>query len=534
MNSLTAIRDGTSIASAMSAKRILFEPQLAIARALERFARVIRPTLGPLPRTVLIGRQDGAELLPGTYEIAQELEFEDRFESTIALMVRDMVRRMRWSVGDGLATAVVLTDSLYRESVRHLAAGTDPLELQRELDAACRQALRELDGMARPVSGPREIEQIATGAADPHVGEYLASIAASIGKGTAVLVEESGSIATTHETIEGLQFHRGYVSTHFVTNPQTQEAVLENPLVLLSEKRIASIRQIARVLEHALSRRRPLLIVTSDIENEVIAGLLVNRLKSNLVTCAVKAMGSEERRRDLFEDLAAVTGAIVPVETDPAPEHLGDARRAVIDKEKSTVLGTRRPTQLIERLKRSLQAADLSEREDLQDRLLRLTGHVIIIKVGAPTPSELRRRKSVFQGALNAVRAAIEQGVVPGAGLALARLSKTLPSGLGGRILAHALLEPIRVIADNAGYDGRVVAHKVLELDRPFNALTGRFEGDFTDPKKVLALALQNACSLASVLLVSDAIVAETEKLPVVIPPGIEEIPRLRKELPAP
>lgn len=518
----------------MPAKKILFEPQLAIARALDKFAAVVRPTLGPLPRTVLISRKDRTELLAGTYEIAQELEFEDRFESTIALMLRDMVKRLRWSVGDGLATAVVLTGSLYSECLRHLAAGTDPVEIQRQLDAACTHALKELDRMARPVSGPKQIEQIATDAADPHVGKYLGSIAASIGKGTAVLVEESNSIATTHETIEGLQFHRGYVTHHFVTNPDTQEAVLENPLVLLSEKRIGAIRQIMPVLEHALRRRRPLLIVTSDIENEVIAALLVNRMKSNLVTCAVKAMGSDDRRRDLFEDLGAITGATLPVETDPTPEHLGHARRAIIDKAKSTVLGTRQPTQLIERLKRALTTAELSGRDEIQDRLMRLTGNIVTIKVGAATPSELKRRKSVFQGALNAVRAAIEQGVVPGAGLTYARLSKKLPDTLGGRTLAHALLEPIRVIADNAGHDGRGVAHKVLELDHPFNALTGRFEGEFADPKKVLALALQNACSLASVLLVSDAIIAEAEKLPVVIPPGIEQIPRIRKEFPSP
>lgn len=518
----------------MPAKKILFEPRLAIARALDKFAAVVRPTLGPLPRTVLISRQDRTELLAGTYEIAQELEFEDRFESTIALMLRDMVTRMRWSVGDGLATAVVLTGALYSASLRRLAAGLDPVDLQRQLDATCARTLEELDKLARPVSGPKQIEQIAADAADPHVGKYLGSIAASIGKGTAVLVEESDSIATSHETIEGFQFHRGYVTRHFVTNPDTQEAVLENPLVLLSDKSIGSIRQIMPALEHALGRRRPLLIVTSDIDNEVIAALLVNRMKSNLVTCVVKTMASEERRRDLFEDLGAISGATLPVETDPTPEHLGHARRAVIDKEKSTILGTRRPTQLIERLKRALASAELSDRDDLQDRLMRLTGNIITIKVGAATPSELKRRKSAFQGALNAVRAAIEQGVVPGAGLTYARLSKKLPDTPGGRILADALLEPIRVIASNAGYDGRVIAHKVLELDRPFNALTGRFEGEFADPKKVLALALQNACSLASVLLVSDAIVAESEKLPVVIPPGIEEVQRLRKEFPSP
>ena len=498
-----------------------------------------RVTLGPKGRNVLIQRSFGAPLITKDgVTVVKELEFEDKFENLGARLIREAAQKTQDVAGDGTTTATVLTRAILREGIRLLAAGAAPMELKRGIDAAVKKVCEHLRRVAKSVNDPRQMEHVATVAAngDESIGSIVAQAMGKVGKEGVITVEEARGLETTLELVEGMRFDRGYLSPYLVTDAEKMTVELEDALVLLHEKKIANLRELLPLLERVAREGRALLVIAEDVEGEALAALVVNKLRGMLKVAAVKAPGFGDRRKEMLEDIATLTGGKLIAEElglkleQVKLDSLGRCRRVTIDKDNTTIVGgagkkrdiQARIEQIRARIKETTSDYD---REKLQERLAKLSSGVAVIRVGAATEPELKEKKARVDDAVNALKAAVEEGVVPGGGVALVRAQKQVDeldlSGdqkSGAQIVLRALGEPLKQIAFNAGHDPAVVYHKVAEGkgDFGFNANTESFErlesAGVIDPAKVVRTALQNAASVASLLITTEASIAERPK----------------------
>ncbi|HVZ72864.1 MAG TPA: chaperonin GroEL [Polyangia bacterium] len=527
----------------MSHKHLLFDAE-ARAKVLEgasQIADAVRITLGPKSKCVLIERKWGAPLVCNDgVTIAKEIDLKDPEENLGAQMLRQAAQKTGDAVGDGTSTSTVLAHAIYAEGLRNVAAGASAIDLKRGIDRGTAAAVASLKAMSRAVTSRKEKAQIATVAAhnDAAMGELVAEALEKVGSDGVVTVEEAKGTETSLEVVEGMQFDHGYLSPYFVTDPERMECVLENPSILLCDKRIGALHDLIPVLEQVAKAGRPLLVVAEDVEGEALATLVVNKLRGTLAVAAVKAPGFGDRRKAMLEDVATLTGGrVIAEETGSKLEHaplesLGRARRVVADKDHTTIIGGQGDKKAIEgrveQLRKEIQRATSDyDKEKLRERLAKLSGGVAVIKVGAPTESDLKSRKDAFDDAINATKAAVAEGIVPGGGVALLRALDAVAreeaaagegdERTGIRILRHALSEPTRQIAVNSGIDAGVVIEKIRAPGTSpsfgLDAATGRyvdlFEAGIIDPTKVVRVALENAVSVAGVLLLTEATLTE-------------------------
>ncbi len=521
-------------------RQLLFadEARDAVLRGASKLANAVRVTLGPKSKCVLIDKRWGEPIVCNDgVTIAKELELDDPTENLGARMMRQAAERTGQTVGDGTTTSTLLAHAIYAEGLKNVAAGASAIDLKRGLDRGARVAVASLKAQSRPVGSRKEKAQVATVSAhnDATMGDLVADAVERVGGEGVISVEEAKGTETTLEVVEGMQFDRGYLSPYFVTNPERMECVLEDAFVLLTDRRIAAMKDVVPILEEVLKTGRPLLIVAEEVEGDVLATLVVNKLRATLACAAVKAPGFGDRRRDLLEDLAVLTGGRVVSEQLGAKlealglADLGSARRVVVARETTTIIGGKGDHTAIvdrtEQLRREIREAKSDyDKEKLQERLGKLTGGVAVIHVGAPTEAELKSRKEAFEDAISATKAAVAEGIVPGAGLVLLRAVEALEreaatcSGderTGLVILAHALTVPTRQIAMNSGADAAVVVQRMREGagNQGFDAAHGTWvdlvQEGIIDATKVVRLALENAVSVASVLLLTEATLAE-------------------------
>ncbi len=524
------------------AKQITYdvEARERVQQGVAKLARAVKATLGPRGRNALLDKGWGAPTVTKDgVTVAEEIELVDPFENMGARLVREVASRTSDVSGDGTTTATVLAESIYSEGLRHVVAGANPVELQRGIQAAVAAVVEELGRQSRSVGTDRkEIAQVATISAngDRELGRMVADAMEKVGKDGVMEVEEGKGLETTVEVVEGMQFDRGYLSPHFVTDPKKMEVVLDKPLVFIHEEKLGGVAKLIPLLEAVMKAGRALLIIAEDVEGEALATLVVNRLRGTFSVCAVKAPGYGDRRKAMLEDIAVLTGAKpvfkdlgVDIETLPLRD-LGQADRVVITSEATTVVGGKGSRADISgrcaQIRRDIEAATSDyDREKLQERLARLSGGVAEIRVGAATESEMKERKARVEDALHATRAAVAEGILPGGGVALLRARKVVDRlqlegdrRLGASIVARALEVPLRTIAANAGRDGAVVARKVLAGKGPFgwdaeeDRYGDMFEFGIIDPTKVTRVALQNAASVAGLLLMTDAMIADKPK----------------------
>ncbi len=514
-------------------------------------AEAARVTLGPKGRNVLIQRSFGAPLVTKDgVTVVRELEFEDKFENLGAKLIREVAQKTQDVAGDGTTTATVLARAILREGIKLLAAGAAPMELKRGIDLAVQKVSEYLKQMAKEVKEPRQMEHVATIAAngDQTLGSIVAEAMQKVGKEGVITVEEARGLQTTLEVVEGMRFDRGYLSPYFVTDPEKMTVELQEPLILIHEKKISNVRELIPVLELVLREGRALLIIAEDVEGEALATLVVNKLRGTLKVAAVKAPGFGERRKEMLEDIAILTGGRLIAEElgikleNVKMDSFGRASRVTIDKDNTTIVGGAgkkadiqgRIEQIRNRIKETTSEYD---REKLQERLAKLAAGVAVIKVGAATEPELKEKKARVEDAVNALRAAVEEGVVPGGGVALVRAQNYLEEQIkqlglegdrksGAEVVLRALAEPLKQIAYNAGSDPSLIYHRVLEGegDFGFNARTERLEpleaAGVIDPVKVVRTALENAASVASLLITTEATIAEKPKKKTPMPHG--------------
>ncbi len=523
------------------AKELKFR-QEARAKALEgvnKLADAVKVTLGPKGRNVVLEKSWGAPLITKDgVTVAKEIELEDRFENIGARMVREVASKTSDTAGDGTTTATLLAQAIYREGVKLVTAGHDPMTLKRGIDKAAAAAVDALKKLSKPTMGQNEIAQVGTISAnnDPGIGKIIADAMEKVGKEGVITVEEAKAIETTMELVEGMQFDRGYISPYFVTHAESMEAVLAEPYLLIHEKKISQMRNLLPLLEQVARAGKPMLIIAEDVEGEALATLVVNKLRGTLKICAVKAPGFGDRRKAMLEDIAILCGGQVISEhvgiklENVTVDDLGTARTVRIDKEHTTIIDGGGTQEAIEGRVKQLRAqieetTSDYDREKLQERLAKLVGGVAVIKVGAATEIEMKEKKARVEDALNATRAAVEEGIVAGGGVALVRCIEALDrltvdekETFGVKIVKRALEEPLRWIANNAGHDGSVVLRKV-EAEKGtfgFNAETETYEdlikAGIIDPAKVTRLALQNAASVSGLLLSTDVMVSEKPK----------------------
>jgi chaperonin GroEL len=535
----------------MAKKMILFDEDArrAVREGVTKLARAVKVTLGPKGRNVVIDKKWGAPTVTKDgVTVAKELEFEDKNENMGAQMVKEVASKTSDDAGDGTTTATVLAEAIYLAGLKNVTAGADPLALKRGVEKAVHAVTEELEKMSRKVKSREEIAQVGTIAAnnDPEIGKILAEAMDKVGKDGVITVEEGKSLETTVEYVEGMQFDRGYQSPYFVTKPDTMEAVLEEPYVLIHEKKISSIKDLLPLLEKIAQAGRPLLIVCEEVEGEALATLVVNKLRGTIKVAAVKAPGYGDRRKAMLEDLAVLVGGKAIFEDlgieleNVTIEDLGRAKKVIIDKENTTIVEGAGSTSAIQgrigQIKKEVETTTSDyDREKLQERLAKLSGGVAELNVGAATEPEMKERKARVEDALHATRAAVEEGIVTGGGVALVRAAKVLDSlrvkgeeAVGVDIVRRSLEAPLRQIAQNAGVDGAVVAARVRENSKDtfgFNAMTGEYEdlhkAGIIDPTKVVRTALQNAASVATLLLTTEALVTEVpEEKPAMPPPG--------------
>jgi chaperonin GroEL len=524
----------------MPHKHLLFraEAREKVLRGATAIADAVRVTLGPRSRSVLIEKKWGKPIVCNDgVTIAKEFSLKDPDENLGAQMLRGAAERTGDSVGDGTTTSTLLAHAILADGIRNIAAGASAIDLKRGLDRGARAAIDALKAQSRPVQSQREKQQVATVSAhnDPSVGELVAQAIEKVGAEGVVTVEEAKGTETTMEVVEGLQFDRGYLSAYFVTNPEKMEAVLEDALILLYEGKINNVKDFLPLLEQVAKSGSPLLVVAEDVEGEALATLVVNRLRGVFATAAVKAPGFGDRRRAMLEDIAILTGGRLVAQElgirleNVTTEQLGRAARIVVDREHTTVIGGKGDKAAIEGRCQELrkQIADTTsdyDREKLEERLAKLSGGVAVIRVGAPSEAEMKSRHEAFDDAIHATRAAIAEGVVPGAGLALLRTIRAVEEESarvdgdersGALILRRALEAPTRQIADNSGVDGGVVVEKMRcgNGNFGFDAGAGKYvdliEAGIIDPTKVVRLALENAVSVAGVLLLTEATMTE-------------------------
>jgi chaperonin GroEL len=506
-----------------------------ILRGVNRLANAVKVTLGPKGRNVILDRRFGSPTITKDgVTVAKEIDLRDPLENMGAQMVKEVASKTSDSAGDGTTTATVLAQAIYREGVKNVTAGADPMAVKRGIERAVAAITIELEKMSKPVTGPK-IAQVGTISAkdDETIGRIIADAMDKVGKDGVITVEEAKSMDTSLDVVEGMQFDRGYLSPYFVTDPERMEVVLENPFVLIHEKKISSLHDLLPLLEKVAHASRPLLIVAEDIEGEALATIVVNKLRGALQVAAVKAPGYGDRRKAMLEDIAVLTNGKAITEDlgvkleNMTLEDLGQAKKVTIDKDNTTIVeGAGSSASIAGRVKQlRTQVEDTTsdyDREKLQERLARLVGGVAIIKVGAATETEMKEKKARVEDAMHATKAAVEEGIVPGGGVALLRASKVLEklqvSGeeqIGVNIIRRAIEEPMRWIATNAGHEGTIVVQRVRDMkaDEGFNAQTEQYEdlvqAGVIDPTKVVRSALQNAASIASLLLTTEAVIAQ-------------------------
>jgi chaperonin GroEL len=531
------------------AKEIKFreEARSAMLQGVNILANAVRVTLGPKGRNVVLGKKFGSPTITKDgVTVAKEIELKDKYENLGAQMVREVAIKTNDKAGDGTTTATVLAQAIFREGVRNVAAGADPMLLQRGIQLATDQVVAELEHLSKKVKGKEELTNVATVSAnnDREIGRLISAAMEQVGKDGVVTVEESKTLQTELEFVEGMQFDRGYLSPYFVTNPDRMEVVLEEPLILLHEKKISAMRDLLPLLEQAVGASRSLLIIAEDVEGDALATLVVNRLRGTIKVCAVKAPAFGDRRKAILEDLAVLTGGRVITEDlgikleNVQISDLGSAKRAIVDKEATTIVeggGDRKAIQgRVAMIRKQIEETTSDyDREKLQERLAKLAGGVAVVKVGAPTETAMKEIKMRVEDALNATKAAAQEGIVVGGGVALLRAAQVLDNysvdepdvATGIKIVRRAMEEPLRRIAENAGIDGAIVVGEVQKLkgNKGFNAVTGQFEdlvaAGIIDPTKVVRTALQNAASIAGLLLTTEAAVTDMPEPKKATPP---------------
>jgi len=509
----------------------------AMLNGVNTLANVVRVTLGPKGRNVILGKKYGSPVITKDgVTVAREIDLKDKYENMGAQMVREVAVRTNDTAGDGTTTATVLAQAIFREGLKNVTAGANPMDLQRGIQIATEAAVAELERMSKKVKGKEELANVASVSAnnDRQISKLISEAMDKVGKDGVVTVEESRTLQTELEFVEGMQFDRGYLSPYFITNPDRMEAVLEEPLILLHEKKIAAMRDLLPILEQAAGSGRSILIVAEDIEGDALATLVVNKLRGTVKACAVKAPAFGDRRKAILDDIAVLTGGRVitedlgiKLESVQIPD-LGSAKRVIVDKDSTTIVeGAGDPNGIQGRvgtIRRQIEETTSDyDREKLQERLAKLAGGVAVVKVGAPTETAMKEIKTRVEDALNATKAAAQEGIVVGGGVALMRAAKALDKltvedqdvQTGIRIVRRALEEPLRRIAENAGVDGAIVVGKVEDAKgaKGFNAVTGEFEdliaAGIIDPTKVVRTALQNAASIAGLILTTDAAVTD-------------------------
>ena len=520
------------------AKQIVYGEQSrqAVLRGVNQLADAVKVTLGPKGRNVILDKKFGSPTITKDgVTVAKEIYLKDPLENMGAQMVREVASKTSDIAGDGTTTATVLAQAIYREGAKNVVAGANPMDVKRGVEKAVDVIIDQLKKMSKPVSG-NMVAQVGTISAnnDEGIGKIIAEAMDKVGKDGVITVEEAKSMETSLEVVEGMQFDRGYLSAYFVTDPERMEVVLENPIILIHEKKISSMKDLLPVLEQVARIGRPLLIIAEDIEGEALATLVVNKLRGTLQAAAVKAPGFGDRRKAMLEDIAILTGGRAITEDlgikleSIKMEDLGKAKKITIDKDNTTIVEGGGSSSAIEGRVKQIRAQieDTTsdyDREKLQERLAKLVGGVAVIKVGAATETEMKEKKARVEDAMHATKAAVEEGIVPGGGVALIRASKALEGlklhgdqQIGVNIVGRAIEEPLRWIATNAGQEGSIVVQKVREMksqDDGFNALTDKYENlvsaGVIDPTKVVRSALQNSASIASLLLTTEALVSE-------------------------
>jgi chaperonin GroEL len=519
------------------AKQIVYgdSSRQGILRGVNSLANAVRVTLGPRGRNVILDKKFGSPTITKDgVTVAKEIELKDALENMGAQMVKEVASKTSDVAGDGTTTATVLAQAIYREGAKNVTAGANPMAIKRGIAKAVEVIVASLEAQSKPVNGPM-IAQVGTISAnhDEAIGRIIADAMEKVGKDGVITVEEAKTLETSLEVVEGMQFDRGYLSPYFVTDPERMEVVLENPFILIHEKKISSMKDLLPVLELVARAGRPLLIIAEDIEGEALATLVVNKLRGTLQVAAVKAPGYGDRRKAILEDVAVLTNGRAVTEDlgirleSLKLEDLGQAKKVTIDKDNTTIIEGAGKSAAIEGRVKQLRAQieDTTsdyDREKLQERLAKLVGGVAIIKVGAATETEMKEKKARVEDAMHATKAAVEEGIVPGGGVALLRASKALQNlklegdeQIGINIIIRAVEEPMRWIATNAGHEGSIVVQRVKDMkdEEGFNAQTEQYENlvraGVIDPTKVVRSALQNAASIASLLLTTEAVISQ-------------------------
>ena len=523
----------------MPAKEILYSEtaRAKLKAGVDKLANAVKVTLGPKGRNVVIEKSFGSPVITKDgVTVAKEIELEDKFENMGAQMVKEVASKTSDIAGDGTTTATILAQKIFNEGIKLVAAGRNPMIIKRGIDKAVDAVVKKLEEIAVPTRDEKDIAQVGTISAnnDPTIGNLIADAMSKVGKEGVITVEEAKGLENTLEFVEGMQFDRGYLSPYFVTNADKMTCELENAYILIHEKKISAMKDLLPVLEQVAKQGKPLLIIAEDVEGEALATLVVNKLRGTLQVCAVKAPGFGERRKAMLQDIAILTGGQVISEDlgikleNATLNDLGEAKKIIVDKENTTIIdGAGKPEDIKARVNQI--RAEIEEttsdydREKLQERLAKLVGGVAVINVGAATETEMKEKKARVEDALNATRAAVEEGIVPGGGVALIRCIEAVEAvkaadedeKAGIEIIKSALTEPLRQICANAGYEGSLVVEKVKSEKGAFgfNAATGEYEdllkAGVIDPKKVTRIAIQNASSIASLLLTTEAAICE-------------------------
>ncbi|HWJ12389.1 MAG TPA: chaperonin GroEL [Gemmatimonadaceae bacterium] len=527
----------------MAAKELHFnvDARAALKRGVDQLAEAVKVTLGPKGRNVVIDKKFGAPTVTKDgVTVAKEIELSDPLENMGAQMVKEVATKTSDLAGDGTTTATVLAQAIFREGLKNVTAGSNPMAIKRGIDQAVAAVVAELKKISVPTSGKKEIAQVGAISAnnDQEIGNLIADAFDKVGKDGVITVEEAKGLETTLETVEGMQFDRGYVSPYFVTDPEKMEAVLEDAMILIHDKKVSSMKDLLPVLEKVAQQGRPLLIIAEDVEGEALATLVVNKLRGTLKVAAVKAPGFGDRRKAMLQDIAVLTnGQVISEEVGFKLENavisdLGRAKRVVVDKDNTSIIdGAGEDAKIQGRIKEIRAAIDTStsdyDKEKLQERLAKLAGGVAVINVGAATEAEMKEKKARVEDALHATRAAVEEGIVPGGGVAFIRAQKALKGlklteadeQIGVDIIRRSIEEPLRMIVQNAGGEGSIVLEKVRSSKDDkfgYNALTDTYEdlvsSGVIDPTKVTRTALQNAASIAGLLLTTEALIVEKKE----------------------
>ena len=522
----------------MAAKQLQFDEtaRQALLRGVEKLARAVKATLGPSGRNVILDKKFGSPTITKDgVTVAKEIELEDPYENMGAQLVREVASKNSDIAGDGTTTATVLAEAIYKEGLKNVTAGANPTSLQRGISKSVDALVAEIQKISKKVKDRTEIAQVATVSAnwDTTIGEIIADAMDKVGKDGTITVEEAKSIETTLDVVEGMQFDKGYLSPYFVTNAESMEAILDNPYILIHEKKISSLKDLLPVLEKTAKTGKPLLIIAEDVEGEALATLVVNKLRGTIQVAAVKAPGFGDRRKAMLEDIAILTGGRCITEDlgikleNITLDDLGRTKRVTIDKENTTIVeGSGKQSDIqgrVAQIRRQIEETTSDyDREKLQERLAKLAGGVAVINVGAATETEMKEKKARVEDALHATRAAVEEGIVPGGGVAFIRAQKALDAlalegdeKIGLQIVRRAIEEPLRTLADNAGEEGALIVQEVKKRkgNEGYNVATGNYEdlvkAGVVDPAKVTRSAIQNASSISGLLLTTEAVVTE-------------------------